>query len=173
MDADKEPTPVGVEFVGRNTVPLGSASFRWLDVKRFSLEPSVPDHAAVRALMQHDRYRDHYANDEAHWERTDDLHGPFRLSLLSPAQFVEMTPSAARQLLGDWAEEWDGATADGFSDVLAAVSAALADHATVFHLVADREEMGHDWGFVLGDFHELVVIDRVDHELLLVVASDD
>jgi hypothetical protein len=92
----------------------------------------------------------------------------------SQSQFnYPMTRRDARQTLHRWANEWDGATAESHASVLAASRSVLPDGAVAFRLIDLRESAQHDWGWVLGDFHEFVAIDRSTDTLTLVVASDD
>ncbi|MCE9623547.1 MAG: hypothetical protein K8R99_14515 [Actinomycetia bacterium] len=142
-------------------------------MKRFAMTRPLSDVDALSALLKHQRYQDHYATDEAHWIPTGDLHGPYRLSLLGVGSFVQVKPATARQTLRDWAKEYDGEHAEGFADVLQTSAAVLNDEMTILYLLADRDVTGHDWGWVLGDFYEFVVINRGSDQLSLVVASDD
>ena len=163
----------GLDFLDRTTVHLGSRTYRWLDLERFSLAVQLSDNDALRALLKHERYQDHYATDEANWTPTGDLHGPYRLGAIGVEAFEAVSPSDVRQTLHRWASEWDGATAEGHASVLAASGSALPDGAPTFRLIDLGESAQHDFGWVLGDFHEFVVIDRSVNTLTLVVASDD
>jgi hypothetical protein len=104
---------------------------------------------------------------------TGDLHGPYRLGAMGVEAFEAVSPSDVRQTLHRWANEWDGATAEGHASVLATSDSALPDGAVAFRLIDLGESAQHDFGWVLGDFHEFVVIDRATDTLTLVVASDD
>ncbi len=173
MEAEPEFTGVGLDFLERRTVQLGSESYRWLDVKRFHLLVALSDEEALSALLKHERYQDHYATNEANWAPTGDLHGPYQLALLGVGAFAHLPPAEARQILRDWAEEYDGAQAGGFDDVVQTASVVLNDEVTVLYLRADRAAIEHSWGWVLGDFYEFVAINRASNVLSLVVASDD
>jgi hypothetical protein len=166
------PSP-GLDFLDRTTVHLGSGTYRWLDLKRFAVAVQLSDDEAVAALLRHERYQDHYATNEANWTPTGDLHGHYRLGAIGVEAFEAVSPSDARQTLHRWANELDGATAEGHASVLAASRSVLPDGAVAFRLIDLRESAQHDWGWVLGDFHEFVAIDRSTDTLTLVVASDD
>jgi hypothetical protein len=169
-----EQTPsAGLDFLDRTTVHLGSGTYRWLDLKKFTLAGRLSDNDALTALLKHERYQDHYATNEANWTPTGDLHGPYRLQAIGADAFEAVSPSDARQTLHRWANEWEGDEAEGHASVLAASHSALPDGAIAFRLIDLREFAQHDWGWVLGDFYEFVVIDRVANTLTLVVASDD
>jgi hypothetical protein len=166
-------TPTGLDFVDRTTVHL-IGTYRWLDPERFTLAIQLSDEDAVKALLKHERYQDHYATSEANWTPTGDLHGPYRLAAIGAEAFEAVSPSDARQTLHRWANEGDSATPEGLASVLAASCSALPDDGPVaFRSMDLRKSAQHDWGWVLGDFHEFVVVDRVANTLTLVVASDD
>jgi hypothetical protein len=86
----------GLDFLDRTTVHLGSGTYRWLDLKRFTFAVALSNDDAVKALLRHERYQDHYATNEANWTPTGDLHGPYRLGAIGVEAFEAVSPSDAR-----------------------------------------------------------------------------
>jgi hypothetical protein len=92
-----EQTPsAGLDFLDRTTVHLGSGTYRWLDLKKFTLAGRLSDNDALTALLKHERYQDHYATNEANWTPTGDLHGPYRLQAIGADAFEAVSPSDLR-----------------------------------------------------------------------------
>jgi hypothetical protein len=127
----------------------------------------------IAALIAHVRYQDHYATDHAHWEPTGNLHGPYRLEHVTVERFELVDSLGARTEILLWAEADDGGDGRGFSTLLEVAEAVIGSATSLWRLPDMRDHAQHDWGEVLGDFHEVVAIDRTSSTLTLMVLTAD
>ncbi|MEU8431803.1 hypothetical protein AB0F18_02650 [Streptomyces sp. NPDC029216] len=149
-----------------------SHCFRWLDAKYFRLPAAPPgDTALLAALISHEQFRDDYAGSGV--LPLGRRHGSFWRRLITPAAYEPITPDDAAHLLRTWADQYDPVPADLEADLRREVFARLTSATTVHHLTGVGVDDFHDWGGVHGEFHELVLIDRVRGHLTLLVAADD
>lgn len=162
-----------ITFEHERTVHLDQGTHHWVSIKQFRIDPAQPDHSLLAALVADPRYRDHYAGGDA---ADHDHHGPYRLEHISAETFQPVGGAAAREVLELWAGDATGGAPS------AHVQRDLEQHVypvlvgpSLFHLPDLRPGAEHDWGWVVGQqgFHEFVAVDRVEHIMTLIVASDD
>ena len=162
-----------LQFLDRTSIRLGGSTYRWLDLKRFSLETEMGHADAISALVRHVRYRDTYCAPADLWEPAVDIHGPYWLHRITVEAFKPTTRGSAKAVIAEWAHEY-GQPGEVNLPALTDAAYAVFDAASaVFELADLRAWAQHEWGFVLGDFHEFVTLDRARHTLTLVVASED
>lgn len=140
------------------------------------------DTELLGALVRHRAYGHDYASpfdpDSPSLSRI--RHGRWWLWDLGPDQFVPCTADEARTTLTRWATEQDWSDS-GFvvSDTawggLAEVLGWFESATSLYRLVDPGTAHEHNYGFVIGacGFHEFVAIDRANHLVRLVVATDD
>jgi hypothetical protein len=162
-----------LQFLDQTSIKLGSSTYRWLNLKRFSLGTDMADADAISALVRHVRYRDTYCAPADLWEPAEDIHGPYWLHRITVEAFKPTTRDSAKAVIAEWADEY-GQPGEVNLTALADAADAVFDVASaVFELADLRAWAQHEWGFVLGDFHEFVTLDRARHTLTLMVASED
>lgn len=155
---------------------------QWVSIKVFTLPADVGDQTALALMIAHIRYRDSYASSI--FEDAKTIHGPYRLSAITPETFTVVNAADVDTAIRNWAEhvirDWDGDFASWPKAQREAMDRQIyprIQRATVIYRLPDiRATAQHDWGDVVGSeagFHEFVVIDRTACELALVVASDD
>src|SRR5262249_53435050 len=144
-------------------------TYRWIDIKRFAIAAGTPDGVLLSALVANPHYRDEYATPGP---AADPVHGPYNLELITADTFVPVDRVEALEALQNWIE-CDPAPADQIEGSVAEVIAHIdqADNGYRLPNLGDRAK--HMFGWVLGDFLELVLISHSADELRLVVASSD
>jgi hypothetical protein len=145
----------------------------WLHLKRFRFEPSMSDDALIHALLDHERYRDHYTTDDDHWEPTDNLHGPYWLDRIGMDSFDAISATDATKLLCDWSSLGEPSDEPYRENLLDTAKNVIDEATSLLRLRNLRATAEHDWGCVLGEFHEFIAINRGRRLLTLMVASDD
>lgn len=154
----------------------GRGAFDWIDVKRFALEPpDLPGADALALLIGHDRFRDTYATATSHDEDGGELHGPYRLRCIEPASYERVDGETGLRILSTFARkrstDEDVATREA---VVIARVAPLLDAADDCYRLRDLgQDAAHDFGFILDDFTELVVVDRSAGRLAVIAAAED
>ncbi|MEV0593342.1 hypothetical protein [Nonomuraea cavernae] len=166
-----------LHFVAHELINFRNGSYAWIDVRRFQLAGwSGDDMAALDLLLRHERYRDDYASGDSVGLDSRRLHGPFLLSRVTAGSFEPVDEASAHQLIRTWAKEI------GFLDpVPEELAPRLETHvydslcgATERYKLRELgEEAMHDYGLVLWDFWELVLLNRSDASLTLVVGAVD
>lgn len=155
---------------------------QWVDIKLFTLPADADDQTALALMIAHVRYRDSYASSTFADAKT--IHGPYRLSAITPETFTIVDAADVDTAIRTWAEhvirDWDGnfvSWPQAQREEMNREVYARIQRATVIYRLPDiRATAQHDWGDVVGSdagFHEVVIIDRSAGELALVVASDD
>jgi hypothetical protein len=146
--------------------------YRWVDLKRFGLASmACDDQRLLDALIRHAQFRDDYAGGGV--DPMGILHGSYWLDRITTEAYEPVTETTAIGVLDSWARQYGelprllGEALE--REVYALVRAARGRH----RLRALGETAFHDWGWVHGDFHELVVVDRDAGSLALIVAADD
>lgn len=146
--------------------------FRWIAVKRFQV-PASPcaDTLILRSLIGEDQFADGYAGGGV--DPTGEIHGPYRIRHITAEAYDRIEPAAAISRIEVWATQ-HGSLPEPLVDALEKqVYAPIRDATSLYRLNDLGRDSFHDWGGVHSEFHELVVIDRAECTLLLVVAADD
>lgn len=166
-----------LDFIAHEFINFRNGSYAWIDVKRFQLARWSGDEvAALDLLLRHERYRGDYASGDSVSIDNRRLHGPFLLSRMTASSFDLVDEAVADQLIRTWVKEI------GFLDpVPEELASCLETHVYdslrgATHRYKLRElgrEAMHDYGWVLWHFWELVLLDRSDASLTLVVGAVD
>ncbi|WP_027660969.1 hypothetical protein [Salinispora fenicalii] len=153
-------------------INFANGTFQWVDLQHFRLpETADDDGALLAALIAHERFGDNYAGGDPGGD--PERHGPYWRERIRPACYDPIDADAAQRHLRAWAEQ--------HAPLPEHLRPGLEREAYQRLRAADRvyklRDLGpvafHDWGGVHTEFHELVLIDRVNHTLSLLVAADD
>ena len=154
----------------------GVGEYDWIDLKHFRIDPSTTSGVeALRLLIADVRFRDHYAEATSHEKDSEELHGRYWLRAISAASYTAIDHATAREVITKFAERYSSAErAAARVELVTDRVFPILDHADEFFRLKDLgNEAEHDWGWVLDDFTEIVVIDHERGRLSLVVASED
>ncbi len=164
----------GVVHVGRELVLLRNGAYEWVDIKRFWLPARLTDPAvALQLLMESPRYRDHYTSATSQDEDAGDIHGPYRLDQLVPASYDPIDEGTALRTIQDFVGDATHLSVDLQADLDFRVHRQIRKMPVRYRLRDFENDALHDFGWVLGRYTELVVMDLDQHELLLIVAAGD
>jgi hypothetical protein len=160
----------------RESVLLGECGYDWVDVKQFSFTPpNAATEALLSALLADPAYRDHYAAPAEHDQGEHTLHGPYRVEAITAASFHECAVDEPIQTIRQFARR-DATEREAEARVAkvdAKIEPLLRGATRALRLLELDESGQHDWGWVIDDFTEFVVIDDATADLLLVVAGED
>jgi hypothetical protein len=163
---------VTLEYTGHTLILFDDRSYRWFSVKRFAWQGTGDDTAELAALSGHWRYRDHYASRDSHEQDAGDIHGPYRLAAITPAEFVPVGPDEAAALVEEFCGLYGCPPRPEVREQIATLVLSWLDRSSCYRL-RDLPDGLHEWGSVLMEFRELVAISREARELLLVVMAID
>jgi hypothetical protein len=163
---------VTLEYTGHTLILFDDRSYRWLSVKRFEWDCAGDDIAMLAALIGHRRYRDHYASRDSHEQDAGDMHGPYRLAAITPAEFVPVGPEEAAALVEEFCGLYGCPPRPEVREQIAASVLSWLDRSSWYRL-RDLPDALHEWGGVLMEFRELVAISREAGEVLSVVMAID
>jgi hypothetical protein len=149
-----------------------SHGYRWVDLKRFGLPSADQGHVQLLdALISHDQFRDDYAGGGV--DPVGTRHGSYWLDHITAEAYEPVNESTATGILSTWARQY-GDLPQLLADTLEREIYALVRAATSRYRLKDLGKAAfHNWGGVHGEFHELVLVDRVAATLALIVAADD
>ena len=140
-------------------------------VSNFSLD----NETALASLLAHPRYRHDYASPmpdtDADFVMTE-VHGPYPLDNIDQGRFHKITADDAATRLRDWAADHDD-DPSSYAGLDKHLISLVETVATIYLLDDFRDGGEHDYGWILGAFLELVVIDRPQSTLTLLVATSD
>ncbi|MDP9850229.1 hypothetical protein [Streptosporangium lutulentum] len=162
-------------FESATLVNFKDRTYRWVDVKHFQVHArQEDDERLLTMLISHEMYRDDYLGSES-WKDTEtSVHGPYRLDALSAAAYEGIDQATASTTIGTWAGKYRELSETVAQELENEVHR-LIRTATACYRLRELGEAARDdrLGWILGEFHELVLIDRHGGSLSLVVASDD
>jgi hypothetical protein len=161
-----------LEYTGHTLIPFDDRSYRWFSVKRFAWDRTGDDTVVLAALIGHWRYRDHYITPDSHEQDAGDIHGPYRLSAITPAEFIPFSPHGAAALVEEFCGLFGRSPRPEVREQIAASVISWLDRSSWYRL-RDLPDAIHEWGSVLWEFRELVAISHETGEVLLVVMAID
>ncbi|SNS53215.1 hypothetical protein SAMN05216276_101139 [Streptosporangium subroseum] len=148
---------------------------RWVDVKHFQVcARPEDDEQLLTTLISHEMYRDDYLGSDSWKDTESSVHGPYRLDALSATAFEGIDQATALATIRTWAEKYRELSETVAQDLENEVHQ-LIRTATSCYRLKELDEAARDdrLGWILGEFHELVLIDQHEGSLSLIVASDD
>jgi hypothetical protein len=161
-----------LKYTGHTLIPFFDHSYRWFSVKRFAWDGKGDDTAVLGALIEHWRYRDHYASPDSHEQDAGDIHGPYRLSAITPTEFVPVGPDGAAALVEEFCGLYGCPPQPVVHEQIAALVLSWLGRSSWYRL-RDLPDSLHEWGYVLMEFRELVAISHEASEVLSVVMAID
>jgi hypothetical protein len=162
-----------LRYVERSRLPFdeSAADQAWLDVTRFLFDRDTTDRSTLDALVTNAYYRDDYLVPGSALTPQGTRHGPYRLDCLTAEAFELTDRPSAEETLYRWADESRRATDQHYPAAIRTSERIIAATTSIFHLKDLRETCEHEYGRLLGDFHEFVLLNRHDGILTLLVAS--
>lgn len=163
---------VSLDYTGHTFIPFDDRSYRWFSVKRFTWDGTGDDHSVLAGLIGHWRYRDHYAAPVSHEQDAGNIHGPYWLAAITPAEFESVDPTGAAAVVREFCGLYDAPPRPEVREqVEAVVLSPLAGSAC--YRLRDLPDAVHEWGSVLLEFREMVAISRSAGEVVSVVMAID
>ena len=149
----------------------------WVDIKVFRYaDPPEDPVIAVAHLLAHPEYRDDYCSPE-NTSAGGPRHGPYWADRMTAGDFTLMALADCEETLHAWVQglysgDLPATERQQVDSVLRRCIALMAQADHRLYLRQMRDEAEHDWGWVLGDFHEFVLLCS-DGSLQVLVASAD
>lgn len=163
---------VDLEYTGHTFILFDDLSFRWFSVKRFVWDGADNDTAVLAALIGYWRYRDHYAARDSHEEDAGDIHGPYWVAAISPAEYTDVGPAGAAAVVDEFCRLFNSPPRPEVREQIATAVLSWLDRSTWYRL-RDLPDAIHEWGGVLWEFRELVAISREARMVVSVVMAID
>jgi hypothetical protein len=172
-DAAAPPAGSKLQHTGGEVLKLENGLYLWIDVKRFRLpEPVDSELDALDLLIRDPQFRDHYTSPNS--QRDDaTMHGPYRLSSISRESFEVADRLKAATVIDDFLSLYGGPGETKATEIRERIDPLIESASLVYRLRDLGEEAQHDFGWVLDDFNELVLVDLAGRNLALVVAAGD
>ena len=167
---------ISLAFDRRDFVLLNDNTFRWIDVKRFTFQPTsgIDYGDVIDALINNWRYRDHYAGATSHEEDAQTLHGPFLVAAISRNDFTAIDAATFNGVVHEFLSLHDNLPSTEKQNEIDSVLLPLqSDVAKLFQMTKSLDDDIHEWGFVLWEFRELLAIDFSQGVLALCVMAID
>jgi len=161
-----------LQYTGHTFINFEDHSYRWVSVKRFAWDSAGDDPSVLAALIGDWRYRDHYASRDSHEQDARDIHGPYYVSAITPAEFISVTADGASALVEEFCGLYECPPRPEIREQIAASVLSWLGRSSWYRL-RDLPDAIHEWGSVLVEFRELVAISRKSGEVLLVVMAID
>jgi len=170
------PAEESLVYLGDVFINFRNHTYQWVSIKLFELRADADDNEVLASLIRHVRYRDSYNGTGDEDMKT--IHGPYQLSAITPDSFISASASAIETLIRTWAEYAaplpDPRRAEMERELYPRIRQATSAY-QLFDL-RDTAQQEEGWGTSVGSatgFFELVLINRANGSLALVVASDD
>lgn len=151
-----------------------SRTDQWIDIKTFGIGDGFNDLTLIKNMLDQPAYADDYQGSPR-GEQPGGVHGPYRLDAVDAAAFIPVAADEAHSLLGAWADQ-TSLHSDVTPAVLASSVYAIIEAADrIYRFPMLSQDSLHEKGWVVGisGFHEFIAIDRTEHRLSVIVASDD
>jgi hypothetical protein len=165
---------VVLEAIGRpKLVRFRDLSFRWIDIRRFTIQEidQVEDVDVLEALIAHQLYHNLYMGPDT--DTSLPFHGPYYLEYLTPAQYEEIDQVRAGTALQMWMSRWAMPNPSQIDGNFDAVLTAIQSATSLYHLKDVGLKARHENADILGEFLEIIAIDRGAGVITLIVASED
>lgn len=161
----------GVEFIN-----FRNHTYQWVSIKLFTLPADADDNGILALLTRHVRYRDSYNGTGD--KDMETIHGPYKLSAITPESFFSVSAGDIESLIRTWAEYAAPLPAPRRIELERELYPRIREATSSYQLLDLRDTAQHDegWGTSVGSitgFFELVLFNRHAGTLALVVASDD
>jgi hypothetical protein len=163
-----------LDYVGSDFYNFEDPTYRWIDVKRFSIDGLVEDREVVAALLEHVRYRDHYTSGDSQDIDSGTLHGPYRLDAIAPDAYEPITENQAAAAIAEFAHLYGEEPPEGVSTRIEAGLDPLVRSAEGrYRLRQLPDDARHELSWILWEFRELLLINVAKQCAALVVMAID
>ena len=162
-----------LDYAGREFIKFEDRSYRWVDIKHFLMPPTAGEQDALALLLTDVHYQDHYTSADSHEKPTINLHGPYWLDRITPQAFESVDELTALQTIKDFATDHGELGAEVISKLERDVYTPIRAAPVRYRLKDLGKDAFHEFGWVLHDFHELILFDPPTRRLDLVVAAID
>ncbi|MFC8046875.1 hypothetical protein [Nocardia sp. NPDC057353] len=150
----------------------GRHGFRWVDSKKYIVQqPGATDAEILRALIDSTAYRDNYIGGGI--EPGGTRHGPYWLRNISVDSYRDISRDEAVAVVDRWLRAAGSVPDELMTDLIAEVFEPIGTATAIYELRDLGEAAMSDLGLSNGEFHELVLLDRANASLRMIVASDD
>ncbi|MFI6097927.1 hypothetical protein ACIA8G_20400 [Lentzea sp. NPDC051213] len=154
---------------GTTFVNFSNGTYRWVHITRFRIPAVADDSSALAALIEHELYGNNYAGGDPGDDPT--RHGPYWRDRVTPAVFDLVGGDTAESRLRAWARQEKDPPETVSADLEREVFQPLRAAERVYRLRDLGDDALHDWGGVLWEYEEHVLIGPA--LLTLVVAAID
>jgi hypothetical protein len=161
-----------LEYAGYTFIGFEDRSYRWVTVKRFTCDPAANDETLLAALVGHWRYRDNFLSLNSHEDDTQTVHGPYWVTEISTSSFERIEPDVAAAVVEEFCGLYDSPPRPEVREQVHSVVMPSLQQSVCYRL-RDLPHAIHEYGFVLMEFRELVLVNRGTAELLSVVMAID
>jgi hypothetical protein len=153
------------------TIGLGRGFYHWVSVKKFVASGPLDEDQLLGALLSLVEYRDRYLGPFD--DHSAQMHGPYILGSIRPADFVKMEAKDAESFVRDYAERYE-APSEALAELEGQVVAPIAGSTVVWQLLdLGDAAKNQDIGGILHDFQELVVFNKEQAHVILIVMGGD
>lgn len=150
----------------------GHHGFRWVNSKLYVVQQlEATDAEILRAVIESPAYRDNYIGGGIEPEGT--RHGPYWLRNISVDSYRRLFPEAAADIVQRWLRADGSVPGRLLERMTAEVFEPISTAAAIYELRDLGEGAMSDLGLSNGEFHELVLLDRANASVRMIVASDD
>jgi hypothetical protein len=162
----------GVTFLeGQTLARITDGTWRWVLCKRFRTDPALDDGSLLQALLTHPQYRDPCYLPSI---TTEPIHGPYNLVRIALDSFVESFGSSAVAAFRDRVGANGAVSPTEIDGDLQQIEDLIRSSQSRYLLPDLGERADHIAGWVLArPFFELILIDKPERQLQLMVASGD
>ena len=167
---------ISLAFDRRDFVLLDDNTYRWIDVKHFTFHPASDVDAGdvIESLINNWRYRDHYASATSHEEDAHTIHGPFLVATISQSNFTPIDVATFGGVVHEFLSLYDNLPGTEKQVEIDRVLFPLQSDGTKFYqMTKSLDDDIHEWGFVLWEFRELLVLELSKGQLALCVMAID
>lgn len=163
-------------YQGEVFINFRNHAYQWVSINIFELSGDVDDREALTLLVRHVRYRDSYNGTGD--KDMETIHGPYKLTAITPESFCPASAEEIETLIRTWAEYAAPLPDSRRVEMERELYPRLRESTSSYQLPDLRDTAQHDegWGSSVGSatgFFEFVLIDRPKRSVALVVASDD
>jgi hypothetical protein len=163
---------VTLEYAVHTHIGFDDSSYRWISVKKFTWSGAADDTAILAALIGHPRFRDTFLSADSHELDAGDIHGPYHLDAITPADFRPTGSPGVAALVEEFCGLYDAPPRSEVRERIEAEVLSPLSGASCFRL-RELPDAVHDFGWVLWEFRELAAICRSPRIVLSVVMAID
>ncbi|WP_280270700.1 hypothetical protein [Nocardia wallacei] len=152
--------------------PGSSHCFQWIDGKVFHFDTSELDDVDVlEALVSTTEFRDDYIGGGV--DPGGVVHGPYRLDRISPESYTRVGANDVSDVIDRWLARCGEISSDLRREISDRIIIPAESAASCYILGDLGESATVGYADIHNEFHEIVLVDRSERRVHLIVASDD